>query len=158
MNKRRLFEHIHRIVKNVVNEQVGGNLNDYVPKKAFKMVEKVNSELAQLKQMTQTENAELLDTSTGVEIFYEIIGNVSIENGCLTWIEKGGYGNDKISKESWNIVRYDDYEGYWFDEYGFKEQISSIRSGIRKATKYFKEYDTDYDDDENKRSQFLGDL
>ena len=130
------------------------DLNQYIPKKAFKMVEKVNNELRQLKDMTQEEYPELLDTSTGSEIFFKIISNVTIENGCLKWMEESNefWKKDRISEQNWNLLRYDEEEGYWFDEYTFKDQMSYLRGGN------FKEYNPEWDDDENKRENFLDNL
>lgn len=148
------------IVESVINEEFGTDLNSYVPKKAFKMVDKVNVELSQLKQLTGDEYPEILDTSSGVEMFIQIISDVVIENGHLKWTEKGGsyHDWDKVSIEDWNLVRDDEVEGYWFDEYEFKDQISYLRSGIKKAIKYFKEYNPDWDDNDGKREKFIGDL
>ena len=136
------------------------NLNQYIPKKAFKMVEKVNNELRQLKEMTQEEYPELLDTSTGSEIFFKVISDLTIENGRLKWTEESNemWKKNRISEEDWNLVRYDEEEGYWFDEYEFKDQISYLRSCIKKAIKYFNEYNPEWDEDENKREDFLGNL
>jgi len=136
------------------------DLNQYIPKKAFKMVEKVNNELRQLKEMTQEEYPELLDTSTGSEIFFKVISDLTIENGRLKWTEESNemWKKNRISEEDWNLVRYDEEEGYWFDEYEFKDQISYLRSCIKKAIKYFNEYNPEWDEDENKREDFLGNL
>ena len=146
-------------VKRIINEN-DSDLNQYIPKKAFRTVEKINNELRELKEMTGEEYPELLDTSTGSEIFFKIISDVTIENGCLKWMEESNetWRSDRISQEKWNLVRYDEEEGYWFDEYDFKDQIKYIRSGIKKAIKYFKEYNIEWDDDENKREDFLGNL
>lgn len=146
-------------VKRIINEN-DSDLNQYIPKKAFRTVEKINNELRELKEMTGEEYPELLDTSSGTEIFFKIFSDVTIENGCLKWMEESSdnWRNDGISQEKWNLVRYDEEEGYWFDEYAFKDQISYIRSGIKKAIKYFKEYNPEWDDDENKRENFLGNL
>lgn len=146
-------------VKRILNEN-DSDLNQYIPKKAFRTVEKINNELRELKKMTGEEYPELLDTSSGSEIFFKIISDVTIENGCLKWMEESSdtWRSNRISQEKWNLVRYDEEEGYWFDEYDFKDQISYIRSGIKKAIKYFKEYNPEWDDDESKREDFLGNL
>lgn len=159
LNGRELKQMIAESVKKALMES-DLDLNKYVPKKAFKAVEKVNMELRQLKEMTQEEYPELLDTSTGSEIFFKIISDVTIENGCLKWMEESNetWKKNRISEEKWNLVRYDDEEGYWFDDYDFKDQISYLRSCIKKAIKYFKEYNPEWDDDEDKRENFLGNL
>lgn len=153
--KRIIIESVRRILSETVED-----LNKYIPKKVFKMVEKVNNELRQLKDMTQEEYPELLDTSSGTEIFFKIIGDITIENGCLKWVEESSetWKKDRISEQNWNLLRYDEEEGYWFDEYTFKDQMSYLRGGIRKAIKYFKEYNPEWDDDENKRENFLDNL
>lgn len=133
------------------------DLNKYVPKRAFKAVEKLNLALKELAALTDDENPELLDLSTGSESFYNIIGDVRIENGRLKWMQED---HDWFSKgpheEDWNLIRQDDETGeIWFDDLDFKDQISGLNSGIKKATKYFKEYNPDWDDDENKRERFF---
>ena len=150
---------ISESVRRILNED-DSDLNQYVPKKAFRTVEKVNNELRELKELTGEEYPELLDTSSGSEIFFKIISDVTIENGCLKWTEESNetWKKDRISQEKWNLVRYDEEEGYWFDDYDFKDQIKYLRGGIRKAIKYFKEYNIEWDDDENKRENFLGNL
>ena len=150
---------ISESVKRILNEN-DADLNQYVPKKAFRTVEKINNELRELKEMTGEEYPELLDTSTGSETFFKIISDVTIENGCLKWTEESTetWKKDRISQERWNLVRYDEEEGYWFDDYDFKDQIKYIRGGIKKAIKYFREYNIEWDDDENKRENFLGNL
>ena len=152
-----LRRRIQNIVESILKEEIGGDMNQYIPKKAFKMVEKVNMELRQLKEMTGEEYPELLDTSSGTEVFFKVISDVTIENGCLKWTEESGetWKKDRISEEKYNLVRYDEDEGYWFDEYDFKDQMSYLRGGIKKAIKYFKEYNIEWDDDENKRNEFL---
>ena len=152
-----LYEKIHRLVESVINEELGTDMNQYVPKKAFRMVEKINAELRQLKEMTQEEYPELLDTSSGIENFYQIISDVVIEDGHLRWTEREPFSG-KIIEEDWNLIREDDEDGYWFDDYDFKDQISYFRSGIKKAIKYFKEYNPDWDDDEQKHEDFIMEL
>ena len=150
---------ISESIRRILNED-DSDLNQYVPKKAFRTVEKVNNELRELKELTGEEYPELLDTSSGSEIFFKIISDVRIEDGCLKWTEESNeiWKKDRISQESWNLVRYDEEEGYWFDDYDFKDQIKYLRGGIKKAIKYFKEYNIEWDDDENKRENFLGNL
>lgn len=159
LNGRELKQMIAESVKKALMES-DLDLNKYVPKKVFKVVEKVNMELRQLKEMTQEEYPELLDTSTGSEIFFKIISDVTIENGHLKWTEESNefWKKNRISEEDFNLIRYDDEEGYWFDDYVFKDQISYLRSCIKKAIKYFKEYNPEWDDDEDKRENFLGNL
>lgn len=153
--KQLIYESVRRILSENADD-----LNQYIPKKAFKMVEKVNNELRQLKEMTGEEYPELLDTSSGTEVFFKIIGDVRIEDGCLKWTEESNeyWKKDRTSQESWKLVMYDEEEGYWFDDYEFKDQMSYIRGGIKKAIKYFKEYNPEWDDDEDKRETFLGKL
>ena len=156
----RLDERIDRIIRDVLKESIEEDKNRYIPKKVFNMVNKLNAELRSLKEMTGEEYPELLDTSTGSEVFFYIIDEIVIDDGCMVWTEKGNsyFDYDEISEERINLVRYDDDEGYWFDEYEYKDAVKYIRSGIRKAIKYFKEYDPEWDDDDNKRDEFIGSL
>lgn len=132
------------------------DLNQYVPKKAFNQVRKLNSNLSSLKELTDEENPELLDTSTGVESFFTIIGNVKIENGHLRWIQDDqDYNSKGPHEEDWNLIREDDEEGYWFDEYEFKDQVGYLNRCIKKAIKYFQEYTPEMDDNEEERNSFL---
>lgn len=133
------------------------DLNKYIPKKAFKAVEKLNIALKELARITGEENPELLDTSTGVESFFTVIGEVLIENGHIKWTQEDHEWNSKgPHQEDWCVVREDDETGeIWFDEYDFKDQISYLNKCIKKAIKYFKEYNPEWDDDENKRDKFL---
>lgn len=78
-----------------------------------------------------------------------------INNGALEWKQKE---LNKISDEHWDIVMYDDIEGYYFDEYGFKDQISYIKQCIKKSIKYFKEYNIEMDDNEDIRTNFIENL
>ena len=153
--KQLIYESVRRILSENADD-----LNQYIPKKAFKMVEKVNNELRQLKEITGEEYPELLDTSSGTEVFFKIIGDVRIEDGCLKWTEESNeyWKKDRTSQESWKLVMCDEEEGYWFDDYEFKDQMSYIRGGIKKAIKYFKEYNPEWEDDEGKRENFLGNL
>jgi hypothetical protein len=151
-------------VRNIVSEAVRHylkeeeeNLNQYVPKKAFRAVEKINQELQDLKNMTGEEYPSLLDTSTGSESFFDVITPVTIENGRICWKERDPY-RDKISDESWNCVSYDEDEGYWFDDYWFKDAIGGLKSGIKKAIKYYNEYNIEWDDDESKHDRFIDNL
>lgn len=148
---------INEAVRNIIKESSDTDLNQYVPKKAFKAVDKVNIELRQLSDLTGENPPQLLDMSTGSECFFNVIGDVVIDNGHLVWEEQDTY-DDHPHEESWNLIRYDEEEGYWFDEYDFKDQISYLRSCIRKATKYFKEYDSDWDDNERKRNKFFNEM
>lgn len=157
MDRNRLYENIHRIVESVLNEELGGDMNQYIPKKAFKMVDKINAELTQLKELTGSEYPELLDTSSGSECFFDVVSDVVIENGHMKWQEREAY-TGKIHVEDWNLVREDEEEGFWFDDYDFKDQVSYLRSGIRKATKYYKEYNMEWDDDEEKQQRFIDSL
>lgn len=156
MNKKIMYEKINRIVKNVLYEQINEDLNQYVPKKAFKMVEKLNAQLKELKELTNQEYPELLDTSMNMEDFTEITSNIVIQNGCMMWTEKDTM-MDKTSTQKWNIVIYEDGQ-YWFDEYTFKDMTSYFKDGIKKAIKYYKEYNADYDDDEQKQQEFRNKL
>ena len=133
------------------------DLNKYIPKKAFKAVEKLNVALKELAKITGEENPELLDTSTGVESFFTVIGEVWIENGHIKWTQEDHEWNSRgPQQEDWCVVREDDETGeMWFDEYDFKDQISYLNKCIKKAIKYFKEYNPEWDDDENKRDKFL---
>lgn len=133
------------------------DLNKYIPKKAFKAVEKLNVALKELARITGEENPELLDTSTGVESFFTVIGEVWIENGHIKWTQEDHEWNSRgPQQEDWCVVREDDETGeIWFDEYDFKDQISYLNKCIKKAIKYFKEYNPEWDDDENKRDKFL---
>ena len=133
------------------------DLNKYIPKKAFKAVEKLNVALKELAKITGEENPELLDTSTGVESFFTVIGEVWIENGHIKWTQEDHEWNSRgPQQEDWCVVREDDETGeMWFDEYDFKDQISYLNKCIKKAIKYFKEYNPEWDDDEDKRDKFL---
>ena len=73
-----------------------------------------------------------------------------------TLIVFSGLNMDKKNNEQINKIC--GYIQYWFDEYDFKDQIKYLRGGIKKAIKYFKEYNIEWDDDENKRENFLGNL
>ena len=58
--------------------------------------------------------------------------------------------------EDWCVIREDDETGeMWFDDMDFKDQISYLNKCIKKAIKYFKEYNPEWDDDEDKRDKFL---
>ena len=98
--KQLIYESVRRILSENADD-----LNQYIPKKAFKMVEKVNNELRQLKEMTGEEYPELLDTSSGTEVFFKIIGDVRIEDGCLKWTEESNeyWKKDRTSQESWKL-------------------------------------------------------
>ena len=158
LTERELRNMISESVNRILNEEISEDMNQYVPKKAFRMIDKVNNELRQLKELTGDEYPELLDTSTGAESFYAIVSDVVIENGHMKWYEKEPYSG-KIHVEDWNLIRkYDGEEDYWFDDDDFKDQVSYLRSGIKKATKYFKEYNPDWDDDENKHERFIDSL
>lgn len=135
------------------------NLNSYIPKKAFKAVEKLNFALKELARITEEENPELLDTSSGVEFFFTVFGDVRIEDGCLKWRQEDHEFNSKgPHDEVWSVVREDEDTGeMWFDEYDFKDQVGYLNKCIKKAIKYFKEYNPDWDDDEEKRDKFLND-
>lgn len=144
-----------------VREEMSGaeDLNQYVPKKAFKTLEKLNIALKELAKATGEEHPQLLDTSSGVEFFFDILSDVKIENGVLKWVQEDHEWNSKgPHDEEWNVIRHDDDEGYWFDEYDFKDQVSYLNKCIKKAIKYFQEYSPDMDDDENARDKFLGEL
>lgn len=168
-NEDKVRSYIRGIVSEAVNEameetmngkQTVEDFNKYVPKKAFKMIEKINAALKELKNLTGEDYPILLSTDTGSEWFYEIRGDVTIENGVMKWVEYDtNYGRGKLHKEEWNLVREDDDEGsYWFDEYEFKDQLHYLNSGIRKAIKYFKEYNPEMDDDEKAHDKFINDL
>lgn len=132
------------------------DLNKYIPKRAFNAVDKLNKALKELANLTGDENPELLDLSTGSESFFTVIGDVKLINGRLIWTQEDhDYFSKGPHEENWNVVRYDEYEGYWFDDLDFKDQISYLNSCIKKATKYFKEYDIEYDDDDEYREKFL---
>lgn len=132
------------------------DLNQYVPKKAFNQVKKLNANLQSLKELTDEENPELLDTSTGVESFFTIIGDVMIKNGHLRWTQDDqDYNSKGPHEEDWNLIREDDEEGYWFDEYEFKDQVGYLNRCIKKAIKYFQEYTPEMDDNEEERNSFL---
>ncbi len=153
---KQLRQIIREAITEVQNETE--DLNKYIPKKAFKAVEKLNLALKELQKITGDENPELLDTSSGTESFFSMLTDVKIENGHLKWIQTDDGWKNANREEDWNVIRYDDDEGYWFDEYSFKDQIKYLNSCIKKAIKYFREYNPEMDDDEKAREQFLGDL
>lgn len=64
-----ISETLHRLLKEAF-ETENTNLNQYIPKKVFKIVDKLNDELEALKEMADSQFPELLDTSTGVESFF----------------------------------------------------------------------------------------
>ena len=134
------------------------DLNKYIPKKAFKAVEKLNLALKELARITGEENPELLDTSTGVESFFTVYGEVKIENGHVQWMQEDHDWRSRGPQlEDWCVIREDDKTGeMWFDDMDFKDQISYLNKCIKKAIKYFKEYNPEWDDDdEDKRDKFL---
>ncbi|MBP5456551.1 MAG: hypothetical protein J6Y37_08630, partial [Paludibacteraceae bacterium] len=93
------------------------------------------------------------------EWYFTVIGDVQIIDGKVEWDESElKYGKETKHRESWNVVRYDDEEGYWFDGMYFKDALSGLKSGIKKATKMFKEYNPDWDDDERAYSKFMGSM
>ena len=141
-----------------VNEGIENDidLNTYVPKKAFVAVQKFNRKLNDFRQYTGNDNEEILDTSSGTEWFFWI-SELEIKNGALIYDTKDSFSK-KVERESWNFVREDEDEGYWFDMYDFAEHMKYLNKCLNKAIKYFKEYNPDFDDNEKARNNFLSEL
>lgn len=138
------------------------DLNKFVPKRCFNKIEAINKELQELKNMTGDEYPELLDTSAGYESFTKIIGPVKIEDGCVVYTEKDDdywRSNREPTTERERIIDFDeDEQTYYFRDYEWKDVIRYFTNGIRKAKKYFLEYNPEWDEDEEKRDKFLGDM
>jgi len=161
LSESRFKQLVLETAKQMLREQQDGfdnkeNLNKYVPNRCFKTLEKLNNELENFRQRCGEDFPTLLDTSAGTECFFEIVELPTINNGVLTWKENETFGGTHT--EEWNLVRYDDEEGYWFDNDDFKDQIGYLRSCMKKALKYFEEYDPAFDEDEEKRNSFLNGL
>lgn len=145
-------------VYEVAMEQ-NGDLNRFVPKKAFKLIDKLNLALKELATTTGEEHPQLLDMSSGVEFFFDILSDVKIENGHLKWMQSDHEWNSKgPHEEDWNLICYDEDEGYWFSDSDFKDQVGYLNKCIKKAIKYFQEYSPEMDNDEKARDKFLGEL
>lgn len=153
---------IQEAVRNAIFESDNcGDLNTYVPKKAFKAVDKLNKELNDYRTITGEDVPDLYDnSSTIIGESFGIVGDISIVDGCLVWIEqKLNYHTSKLeqSEEKWSLVR--DYEGeIWFDGDELNDHIKYIRGCIRRGVKMFKEYNPEYDDDEEKAEKFFDEL
>lgn len=147
--------------KQIVANSSAEDMNKYVPKRCFNQVAKLNAALKELQQMTGDEYPEILDTSAGYESFIKIIGDVRIENGELIYTELDDgvgswYRKAEPSEERENLVVWDDDEqSYYFSDWGWKDTMSYLNNGVRKAKKYFQEYNPDWDEDEEQRGRFL---
>lgn len=156
------YTHIRRIIREAITEAVQeqGDMNQYVPKKCFKAVEKLNAAMKELQKLTGDEHPSLLDVSSGTESFFDMLTDVRIEDGKLKWTQDDNeyWKKDNAPhEEEWNLVRYDEEEGYWFDEYEFKDTVGFLNKCIKRAAKYFSEYNPEtMDDDDDARDRFIG--
>lgn len=142
-----------------IKESVKVDRNKYIPKRVFNAVAKLNQALKEFAEYTGDEYPELLDTSTGTESFFTIKSEIKIENGYITLLQQDAYNFKGPDEERWNLVREDEDGEIWFDEYEFKDTVGYLNKCLKKAIRYFKEYDPDkYDNDNNKREKFLDSL
>lgn len=158
------YTKVRKIIREAIMEvvQEKNDMNQYVPKKCFKVVDKLNAAMKELQKLTGDEHPSLLDLSSGTEFFFDMLTDVRIENGKLKWTQLDNEywkKNQAPHEEEWNLIRYDEDEGYWFDEYEFKDTISFLNKCIKRAAKYFSEYNPEtMDDNDTEHDKFLGSL
>ena len=152
-----IIETINRVV-----ESNAEDLNKFVPKRCFKKVEAINKELQDLKNMTGDEYPEILDTSAGYESFTKILSPVRIENGEIIYTEEDNdywHSDRKPSEERSCIVDFDEEEQtYYFRDYEYKDVVDYLTKGVRKAKKYFLEYNPEWDENDTKRENFFNEM